>query len=92
MASIVVLSLYFRFKCIYATLVSVAGGQLEKFKAALLDIRKTHGTLRQDCGSDTDEREAAGQNTLSEQFRHMQEQLNNCVRHHQEIKRQGKQR
>ena len=28
--------------------------------------QQTHGTLRQDCGGDTDEREAAGQNTLSE--------------------------
>jgi signal transduction histidine kinase len=87
MASIVVVSLYFGFLSLYATLVSVAGGQLEKLIAALLDIRQTHGITVQDCEGETDEREAAGQNTHSEQFRHMQEQLNNCVRHHQEIKR-----
>jgi len=88
MASIFVVSLYFGFLSLYATLVSVAGGQLEKICAALLDIRQTHGTSLQDCGGETDEREAAGQkNTHSEQFRHMQEQLNNCVRHHQQIKR-----
>ena len=66
----------------------VAGSQLEKLRAALLDIRKTHGISLQDCEVQTDELEAAGQkNTHSEQFRHMQEQLNSCIRHHQEIKR-----
>jgi len=88
MATIFISSLYFGFQSLYATLVSVACSQLEKLRAALLDIRQTHGTSLQDCGGKTDEREAAGQkNTQSEQFRHMQEQLNNCVRHHQEIKR-----
>jgi len=87
MASIVLVSLHFGYTCLYGTLVSVAGGQLEKLKAALLDIRQTHGTSLQDCGCETDEREATGQNARSEQFRHMQEQLNNCIRHHQEIKR-----
>jgi hypothetical protein len=81
-------SLYFGFPSLYATLVCVAEVQLEKLRAALLDIGQTHGTSLQDCGGETDEREAAGQkNTHSAQFRHMQEQLNNCIRHHQEIKR-----
>jgi hypothetical protein len=87
MATIFTASLYFGFLCLYATLLYVAGGQLEKLNAALLDIRQTHGTSLQDCGGEKDEREAAGQNTPSEQFRHMQEQLNNCIRHHQEINR-----
>ena len=79
---------YFGFQSLYATLVCVAGSQLEKIRAALLDIRQTHGTSLQDCGGETDEREAAAQkNTHSGQFRHMQEQLNSCVHHHQEIKR-----
>jgi len=86
MASIFLVSLYFTLPSLYATLVCVAGSQLEKLRAALLDIGQTHGTSLQDCGGETDEREAAGQkNTHSEQFRHMQEQLNNCVRHHQQI-------
>jgi hypothetical protein len=88
MASIFVASLYFGFISLYATLVCVAGSQLEKLRASLLNIRQIHGTSLQDCGGETVEREAAGQtNTHSEQFRHMQEQLNNCIRHHQEIKR-----
>jgi hypothetical protein len=88
MATIFVVSIYFGFQSLYATLVCVAGSQLEKLRAALLDIRQTHGTSLQDCGGETDEREAAGQkNTHSEQFRHMQEQLNNCIRHHQKITR-----
>ena len=81
-------NLYIGFQSLYATLVCVACSQLEKLRAALLDIRQTHGTSLQDCGGETDEREAAGQkNTHSEQFRHMQEQLNSCVRHHQQTKR-----
>jgi hypothetical protein len=81
-------SLHFGFQSLYATLVCVADSQLEKLRAALLDIRQTHGTSLQDCGDENDEEESAGQkNTHSEQLRHMQEQLNNCIRHHQEIKR-----
>jgi hypothetical protein len=88
MATIFLASLYFGFQSLYATLVCVAGSQIEKLRAALLDIRQTHGTSLQVCAGEIDEREAAGQkNTHSEQFRRMQEQLNNCIRHHQEIKR-----
>jgi hypothetical protein len=87
-ASLFIISLYFGFLNLYATVVCVAGSQLEKLRAALLDIRQTHGTSLQDGGGDTDEWEAAGQkHTYSEQFRHMQEQLNSCIFHHQEIKR-----
>jgi hypothetical protein len=87
MATIFTASLYFGFLNLYATLVYVAGGQLEKLNAALLDIKQTHGTSLTDCGGENDEREAAGENNPSEQCRHMQEQLNNCIRHHQEIYR-----
>jgi hypothetical protein len=65
-------------------LVSVACSQLEKLTAALLDIRQTHDTAERDCGT----QEAQGQARASEElFRHMQKQLNDCIRHHQEIKR-----
>jgi len=88
MATIYLVNIHFGFESLYATLVCVAGSQLEKLRAALLDIRQTHGTSLQDCEREIDEREAAGQkNTHSEQFRHMQEKLNNCIRHHQQIKR-----
>jgi hypothetical protein len=87
-ATIIIANLYFGFLSLYATLVCVAGSQLEKLRAALLDIRQTHGISLLDCEDEIDEREAAGQkNTHSERFRHMQKQLNNCIRHHQEIKR-----
>jgi hypothetical protein len=86
MATIFIVSEFCGFISLYATLVCVACSQLEKIRAALLDIRQTHGTSLQDCGGETDEREAAGQkNAHSEQFRHIQEQLINCIRHHQEI-------
>jgi hypothetical protein len=88
MATFFIASMYFGFQSLYATLVSVAVCQLEKLSAALLDIRQKYATSLQDGGGETDEREAAGQkNTHSEQFRRMYEQLNNCIRHHQEIKR-----
>jgi hypothetical protein len=84
MATIFVVSVYFGCQSLYATLVCVAGSQMEKIRATLVDIRQTYCTSLQDCGGETDGREAAGQkNTHTEQFRHMQEQLNNCIRHHQ---------
>jgi len=87
-ASIFAICVYFGFISLYATLVCVAGSQLEKNCAALLEIRQTHAISLLDCGGETDEREEAGQkNTHSEQFLHIQEQLNSCVRHYQEIKR-----
>jgi hypothetical protein len=92
MTTIFTANFYFGFLSLYATLVYVAGGQLEKLNAALLDIRQTHGTSLLDYGGETDERKAAGENIPSEQFRQMQEQLNNCIRHHQEINRYCKQR
>jgi hypothetical protein len=87
-ASIFTASLHFGFPGLYATLACIAGSQLEKLRAALLDIRHTHRTSVHDCEEETDEREAAGRkNDPSESFRRMQQQLNNCIRHHQEIKR-----
>jgi hypothetical protein len=69
------------FLSLYGTLVFIAGSQLEKLRAGLLDIRQTHVTAERDCGPQ-------GQARASEElFRHMQKQLNNCIRHHQEIKR-----
>jgi hypothetical protein len=76
------------FPFLYAVLVRVACSQLEKLRAALLDIRQTHVTAERDCGTQTDQQETQGQARASEElFRHMQKHLNNCIRHHQEIKR-----
>jgi glucose-6-phosphate-specific signal transduction histidine kinase len=72
------------FLSLYGALVFIAGSQLEKLRVALLDIRQTHVTAERDCGT----QETQGQARASEElFRHMQKQLNNCIRHHQEIKR-----
>jgi len=88
MASDFIVCLFVGFLSLYATLVCVACSQLEKLKLALLDIRQTHVISEQHCGNETDQQETGGQkNTPSKVFRHMQEQLNNCIRHHQEIKR-----
>jgi hypothetical protein len=54
MASFFTAGLYFSFPSLYATLVSVAGGQLEKLRAAFLDIKQTYGTSLQDCGGEND--------------------------------------
>jgi hypothetical protein len=87
-ASLFVICVFVGFQSLYATLVCVACSQLEKLTAALLDIRQTHVTAERDCGTQTDQQEAQGQARASEElFRHMQKQLNNCIRHHQEIKR-----
>jgi hypothetical protein len=65
-------------------LVYVACIQLEKLRASLLDIRQTHVTAERDCGT----QEAQGQARASQEiFQHMQKQLNDSIRYHQEIKR-----
>jgi hypothetical protein len=87
-ASLFIICVFAGFQSLYATLVCVACSQLEKLRAALLDIRQTHVTAERGCGTHTGQQEAQGQARTSEElFRHMQKQLNNCIRHHQEIKR-----
>jgi hypothetical protein len=91
-ASIFIGFIFFSFPGLYAMLVCVACSQLEKLRAAILDIRQTHVTSEQDCGAVTDRQEGQGQGqgqgqvrTSEELFGHMQKQLNNCIRHHQQI-------
>jgi hypothetical protein len=78
----------FGFPSLYAMLVCAACSQLEKLRAAILDIRQTHVTSKQDCGAETDQQDGQGQGqvrTTEELFGHMQKQLNDCIRHHQQI-------
>jgi hypothetical protein len=71
---------------LHATLVCVACSQLETLRAAILDIRQTHVTSEQDCGAETDQLEGEGQvRACKKLFGHMQKQLNECIRHHQQI-------
>ena len=90
MATVFIGCLHVGFPSLYATLVCVACSQLEKLKLALLDIRRKQGLSNKDCEDEIDQQETGGQeNTPSRLPHHMQEQLNNCVRLHQEIKRWG---
>jgi len=75
---------------LHATLVCVACSQLEKLKLALLDIRQTHVVSEQHCRDEIQQSDDHEQHNISgESFRHMQEKLNNCIRHHQQIQRCG---
>ncbi|GFG30955.1 hypothetical protein Cfor_03708, partial [Coptotermes formosanus] len=86
--SIIILCLYFGFPSLYATLVCVACSQLEKLRAELLDIGQTHLMSEQDCGDWARQTDGPGRaHTSDEVFRHMQQKLKDCIRHHQQIKR-----
>jgi hypothetical protein len=74
----------FGFTSLYATLVYVACGQLEKLRATLLDIRQTNVPSEQDISAGAGQHECHASEDI---FRHMQKQLNDCIRHHQEIQR-----
>jgi hypothetical protein len=65
--------------------VCIACSQLEKLRANLLDIRQKLDTSAQDSGAETDREEGRQVQTSQEVFYRMQEQLNDCVRHHQLI-------
>jgi hypothetical protein len=87
-ASILAISICVGFPGLYATLVCVACSQLEKLRAALLSIRQTYITSQQQSLTETGQQEGQGEGHASEDmFRHMHRQLNNCIRHHQDIKR-----
>ena len=89
-ASLFVICLFVGFQSLYATLVCVACSQLEKLTATLIGIRQTHTTTQRDpehrAGEQTRDRRT---HSSVELFRDMQQQLNNCIRHHQQIKRWG---
>jgi predicted HD phosphohydrolase len=87
-AAIVIAGVFGGYLSLYATLVCVACSQLDKLRAALLDIRQTHVISEQYFGDGTDQQDGQGQTLASQElFRYMQKKLNNCIRHHQEIKR-----
>jgi hypothetical protein len=75
----------FGFPSLYATLVCVACSQLEKLRAALLDITQTHVMTEQETGG---HEYSDRQTHISEEvFQLMPKQLKVCIRHHQETKR-----
>jgi len=90
LAVILVTGVYVSFTNVYATLVCVACSQLEKLRPNLLDIRQTHVIPGQHCGDEIQQSDVHEQPRPSdESFRHMQEQLNNCIRQYQQINRCG---
>jgi hypothetical protein len=87
-AAIVIACVFGGYISLYGTLVCVACSQLQKLKLALLDIRRTHVMSGRDCGDVTHQQAAEEQTLVSQDlFLHMRKKLNNCIRHHQEIKR-----
>ncbi|PNF35148.1 hypothetical protein B7P43_G09267 [Cryptotermes secundus] len=87
--SIMCLCSFVAFTSLYATLVCIACSQLEKLRANLLDIRQEFGTPAQDSGAETDTEEEEQVQMSQEVFCRMQEQLNDCIRHHQLILEYG---
>jgi hypothetical protein len=86
MAAAFYMVLFFGMWGLYATFVSIACSQLEKLRANLLDIKQECDTPEQDSGAETDREEEQNQvHTSQEVFLRMQEQLKDCVRHHQHI-------
>jgi hypothetical protein len=79
--------LMFGFPSLYATLMSVPCSQLEKFRAALLDIRQSHVITDHESGEDNYHHSERHTDSSEHVFQHMREQLNDCIRHHQNIKR-----
>jgi hypothetical protein len=75
------------FNGLYATLVCIACGQLQKLRTNLLDIRQTHDTEQQNSVAETDQEEERQVHTSQQVYCDMQKQLNDCVRHHQQILR-----
>lgn len=88
-ASLFGMSIVFGFPSLYATLVCVACSQLEKLRAALLDIRQTHVTSDQTFTEERDPQKEGESHTSEEIFRHMQKQVNACICNHQKINRCG---
>jgi hypothetical protein len=71
---------------LYASIIAITCSQLEKLRSNLLDIRQKPNTSEQESGAETDREEEETQaHSSQELFRCMQKQLNDCIRHHQQI-------
>jgi hypothetical protein len=71
---------------LYASIIAITCGQLEKLRANLLDIRQKPDTSEHDSSAETDREEEETQaHNSEEKLSRMQKQLNDCIRHHQQI-------
>jgi len=87
-ASLFGIAVFFGFSNLYATVVCVACSQCEKLRAALLNIRQTLVIIEREPGDESCQQDSERQtHTIEQGFQHMQKQLNECIRHHQDIKR-----
>ncbi|XP_021941231.1 uncharacterized protein LOC110840475 isoform X2 [Zootermopsis nevadensis] len=80
--------LFFGYTGLYAFLLTIACSQLEKLRASILNIRQRNDTSEEDSDAENGKVKEGGKVQTSQQvFSHMQQQLNDCVRHHQDILR-----
>ena len=87
-ASLFGISVFFAFSNLYATLVCVACSQCEKLRADLLNIRQTLVITEWQPGDESGQQYSERQtHTIEQAIQHMRKQLNECIRHHQDIKR-----
>jgi hypothetical protein len=73
---------------LYATFTYIACIQLNKLRAGLLDIRQKQHTSVQDSSDETEQEGHKEQVPTSPALvRNLHKQLNDCIRHHQQILR-----
>jgi len=80
--------IFYGFCGLYATFTYIASIQLNKLRTGLLDIIQREDTSEQDSGAETDHEDGKEQAHPSlEVVRNIHKQLNDCIRHHQQILR-----
>lgn len=80
--------IFYGFCGLYATFTYIACIQLDKLRTGLLDILQRQDTLERDSGTETDHKDGKEQVHPSlEVVRDVYKQLNDYIRHHQQILR-----
>jgi len=75
--------LFFGTTSLYVYVTSIACSQLEKLKVAIMNINWNQDT---DAEEDNEKRRSQSvHRTSHDVFRHTQKQINDCIRHHQQI-------
>jgi hypothetical protein len=75
--------LFFGATSLYVYVITIACSQLENLKLAIMNINRDQDT---DAAEDHGKRRSQGVlGTSHDVFRHTQEQITDCIRHHQQI-------
>jgi hypothetical protein len=75
--------LFFGTPSLYVYVISIVCSQLEKLKVAIMNINRNQGM---DAKEDHEKRRSQGvHRTSHDVFRHKQERIAECIRHHQQI-------